>query len=78
MVEDGDKTMKKLFIFFKLFNINYLILMCIQGLILIILDYNSFKKQKNFVLAKKSKYLGYGSIIIAFILFIIRKIIILF
>ncbi len=73
-MEYGGDIMKKLLIILDLFNIYFLTLILIQGSVLVFYDYNSFKAINKFSLAKKSRYLGFTMMLIAILLFIVRKI----
>lgn len=56
-----------------LFGKYFLFLILIQGFILGFFDVKSFEKENLNEVAKKAKVIGRGSIIIAVILFILRK-----
>lgn len=58
-----------------LFGKYFLFLILIQGFILGFFDVKSFEKENLNQLAKKAKIIGRGSIIIAVILFVLRKVI---
>lgn len=58
-----------------LFGKYFLFLILIQGFILGFFDVKSFEKENLNQIAKKAKVIGRGSMIIAVILFILRKVI---
>lgn len=58
----------------ELFDIYFLIMMVVQGVVVLTLDARNFKKAGMGTISKKARTLGWFSIIVAIILFILREI----